>query len=437
MKKTIVVLGSGLAGISVAYHLNPDEYESIVFEKNHFVGGTAGSLHLNGFTFDFAIHLLHLHNEYTKKLIKDLLKDNIHHGVRNAAIHIYEKLLPYPFQVNTFGLSKNVISECVDGFKIAIKKYAENHLRKTTLSFDKWSKRTFGTGITKHFMKPYNEKLWQVRNNEMTAEWCGMFVPQPNLEEIINGSIGNINQKFGYNQTFLYPKEGGIQVLPKALSQGLNIKLHTEFTELDLKKRRVRFVNGETYDYDMLVSSIPLPELLLRIKNLPTPIADLIKTLRWTSVLCLNLGIDRPNISDKSWIYFPEKKFCFYRVGFPMNFTPSAVPKNCSSMYVEISYRPHQPIDWKNPGLLTKVRHDLQNANILNKSDNILVSRATPIPYAYVIYTKERSKSLEKIFSFLETHQIFCVGRYGAWKYSYMEEAILDGKKLAEKIMML
>ena len=78
-----------------------------------------------------------------------------------------------------FGLPKKVVAECVQGFKEAVKKYSDASLRPTSLPFADWSLRTFGRGIHKHFMKPYNEKLWQVNLREMTAEWCGMFVPQP------------------------------------------------------------------------------------------------------------------------------------------------------------------------------------------------------------------------------------------------------------------
>jgi protoporphyrinogen oxidase len=106
-------------------------------------------------------------------------------------------------------------------------------------------------------------------------------------------------------------------------------------------------------------------------------------------------------------------------------------------MYVEVSYLADNPINWHKPSFLEQIRNDLIAANILKNSDKILVANFIPIHYAYVIYTLEYKTTVKTIFSFLRDQNIFCVGRYGEWKYSYMEEAILDGRKTAATITHL
>lgn len=434
--KKVLILGAGLSGISCAYHLRKKKgIESLVLEKSDSVGGTARSISINGFTFDFTGHLLHLHYPYTKKLIHALLKNNLHTCVRNAAIYSHGILTPYPFQVNTYGLPKKVVSECVNGFINAVKRYSDDKKRSTSLPFSIWSKRTFGEGIHKHFMKSYNEKLWQVSLNQMTAEWCGMFVPQPKIDDVLRGSKGDISKSFGYNVTFLYPKKGGIQVLPDALARKLPIQTNITFEKVDWKNKKIKLSSGEWINYDFLVSTVPLVELLKRMESLPHAVQETVPRLKWTSVLCINLGVNRAKISDKSWIYFPEKKFIFYRVGFPMNFTPHVVPKGCSSMYVEVSCPSEKKLNWQNPQFMKRVRKDLERCGILKKSDKIVVTNIIPIPCAYVIYTLNRKKIMQTIFDFLQKNNIFSIGRYGGWKYSFMEEAIVDGQKTAEQIL--
>lgn len=435
-KPRVLVLGGGLAGISCAYHLRKLGIKNCtILEKSKTIGGTARSYKVDGFTFDITGHLLHLHYPYTKRLIRRLLKDNIFSCVRNTAIFSKGVYTEYPFQVNTFGLPDRVVNECVEGFKSAVKKYADPALRSTSLPFEDWSKRTFGEGIHKHFMAPYNFKLWQTPLKKMTAEWCGMFVPQPKLEDVIRGSQGDNSKTFGYNATFLYPKRGGIQVLSEALAKGLDIRLETGFEHLSWKDKTVKLSNGETLEYDSLVSTLPLVELLNRSAELPANIDRSRKKLRWTSLLCINLGVNRANISDKSWIYFPEKEYIFYRVGFPMNFTPHVVPRGCSSMYVEVGHPPDKKINWQSPSFRKKVRRDLEKCGILRASDKILVTSIVPVRHAYVVYAADRKQVTDKLFSFLESHRVQSIGRYGGWKYSFMEEAILDGKKAAEKIV--
>ncbi len=406
-----------------------------MIEKGNQLGGTARSIKVGGFTFDVTGHLLHLHFDYTKQLIQNLLKDNVATCVRNAAIYSCGQYTPYPFQANTYGLPKNVIRDCVEGFKQAVKKYSAPETRPTSLPFKEWSLRTFGTGITKHFMKPYNEKLWQVPVSGMTAEWCGMFVPQPKVEDVVSGSKRRPDKAFGYNATFLYPKRGGIQALAEALGKGLPVKFNTAFERLNWKERTATLSDGRVEKYDRLISTVPLIELLRRMENLPKEIQDAMPKLKSTSVFCVNLGVDRANISDKSWIYFPEKKFVFYRVGFPMNFTPHTVPEGCSSMYVEIAHPSGEKLKLSQSALLARVRKDLETCGILRKKDKIVVTNIIPIKHAYVVYTSERKKLVELIFKFLHENGIDSIGRYGEWKYSFMEEAIMDGKKTAEKIL--
>ena len=66
-------------------------------------------------------------------------------------------------------------------------------------------------------MIPYNEKIWGVHPREITAAWCSRFVPLPNLEQVIAGAVGAGPPEMGYNQSFLYPKSGGIETFTRAL----------------------------------------------------------------------------------------------------------------------------------------------------------------------------------------------------------------------------
>ena len=51
------------------------------------------------------------------------------------------------------------------------------------LSFGEWIDWSFGAGISRHFMRPYNRKMWGVDLDEMSAEWTTWSVPVPTLEE--------------------------------------------------------------------------------------------------------------------------------------------------------------------------------------------------------------------------------------------------------------
>lgn len=432
MKKPVLIVGGGLAGLSTAYHLRNEAHYLI--EREQEVGGTARSFKVGNFTFDFTGHLLHLHTPYTKNLVTRLLKGNFYSCVRKAEIFSHNTLTPYPFQANTYGLPPSVIGDCVLGFLRASLQSPQKFKDYSQLNFQSWCEQTFGLGISEHFMIPYNEKLYQTKATAMSSDWCGPFVPTPKLEDVVRGALSQQDKAFGYNTRFLYPKKGGIQVLAQSLAKSLpSIETNTTLEQLDWKNKTAVLSSGIMTRYSHVVNTIPLLEFLKRLSPLPKNIRAAMKKLKCVSILCVNIGVKRARISDASWIYFPEKKYPFYRVGFPMNFTPHVVPKGCSSMYVEV------PLDVRKPfskqKVLKGIRNGLIEARILKASDKFAVVQFLPIKYAYVIYDKNRPKALDTIFSFLEKNDIQSIGRYGAWKYSFMEEAILDGKKAAEKIL--
>jgi protoporphyrinogen oxidase len=431
----VVVVGGGLAGISTCYHLNG--YPTVLCEREKNVGGTARSCTLDGFTFDHTGHLLHLHHDYTKKLIRRLLRGNLVECERRAWIFSHGVYTRYPFQANLYGLPAQVIEECFLGLWKSRKLYGRDPLSADhPLNFAEWCERLFGEGISRHFMLPYNQKLWTVPAQDMTPEWCGPFVPQPSLEDVLAGALTDHTKAFGYNTRFLYPRQGGIQALAEALAARLpSVCLGVSLEKVMWREKKVRLSTGQVLPYAHLVSTVPLPELLKRLEPFPDPLRDAAEKLRWTSVLAVNVGVRRPAISDKSWIYFPEKKFPFYRVGFPMNFTPHIVPKGCSSMYVEVAHRPGQTL--ARAELWRKVRAGLQACGVIRRSDECPVVSFLPISYAYVIYNRDRSAALDAIFPWLNAQSISSIGRYGGWKYSFMEEAILDGKKEAENLRLI
>ena len=57
-----------------------------------------------------------------------------------------------------------------------------------------------------------------------------------------------------------------------------------------------------------------------------------------------------------------------------------------------------------------------------------------PIPCGYVIHDFARKPAVAAIFKQLSRLGIESIGRYGAWKYSFMEEAILDGRQCAKRL---
>jgi protoporphyrinogen oxidase len=439
IKTDVLILGGGLAGLSTAYHLNQSSnLSSLIVEKETQAGGTAGSIFYKGFTFDFTGHLLHLHDPYGKKLISNFLRGNIHLHKRNSWIYSHNVFTRYPFQANTYGLPDKVIDDCLVGFLKTVHsppKAVRGDVSSSQKSFREWALSTFGEGICRYFLFPYNEKLWQRPLSTMTTEWQGRFVPAPKSSEVLYGALMDQTKAFGYNATFRYPKRGGIQALPNAFVHRLKagqICLQSPLLSLDLDARIATVKGLGKVSFNHLVNTIPLIDFLALCSNLPKNVVAASNKLSYNSVYCLNLGVSGSVMPGKHWIYFSEKKFPFYRVGFYNQFSRGNAPRNSSSLYVEFSRDSKKTVDLA--ALERLAIQSLKRSGIISDKNKILAKLWVPIRCAYVVYDFNRKPALDIIFPYLDGKNIFSIGRYGAWKYSFMEEAILDGKNCAETI---
>jgi protoporphyrinogen oxidase len=423
----VVILGGGLTGISAAVHLGAPW---VLFEREDRLGGHARTDERQGFRFDKTGHWLHLRDPAIKRLVDELLPDQMTPIARRARIFSHGVLTRYPFQANLHGLPPEVIKECLLGV-IDAKVTAATAAAVAPANFEDYCLQHFGAGISKHFMIPYNERIWGVHPREITAEWCSRFVPLPNLEQIVAGAVGAGPPEMGYNQSFLYPKAGGIETFTRALQTRMTGgQVHTGSSpdRIDWRRREVE-VGGEPVAYRALVATIPLPELRKRMSDLPRQVEAAAARLRCTTLRYLNIGARGKPREDWHWIYVPEKRYPFYRVNVFSTAMPSMAPEGCSSICVEMADR----------GPITEAaRRDtaaaLVAAGALGDVGDVVFAEEKQIEYAYVVFDQHYYQATRTIFEFLEAQAIYPRGRYGAWTYNAMEDCVLAGREVASLI---
>lgn len=426
--KNIIVLGGGLAGLGVAWHLQNNRVPCVVLEKEQEPGGLCRSKQVNGFTFDYDGHLLHFRHGTILDQVKSLLGANLVRHNRSAWVYSHGRLMRYPFQANLYGLPSPIVKECLASFV----KAAKSPKALSGKNFLQWIKGTFGDGIARHFMVPYNTKFWTVPPQQMTCGWLDGFVPQPTLNQVIDGAIAASRHQLGYNAHFWYPARGGIGVLPQALGRKIKqVRTGCEVKRIDLAKRLIKCADGHEERYSHIVSTIPLPELARIIYGLPGSVRKEFERLRWNSVFNLNLGIKHRLPADKHWIYFPQKELVFFRVGFYHNFADRMTPEGAGALYAEVSYSQHRPLDKKK--VVARIEKDLRKVGLLSSSDDIIQRDINDIQYAYPIYDKVYETARRNILDYLAENHIRTCGRYGSWRYMSMEDVLLEAKDLTER----
>ena len=202
---SVAVLGGGLTGLSASASLARAGVRQRAFERELVAGGHAVTLEEQGFRFDRTGHLLHLRDPAMQELALELLPSSRYRRIaRKSAVFSHGVYTRYPFQANTFGLPPEVAYECLSGFLAA--HFATD--KPEPKDFEAYCLLHFGEGISKHFMLPYNARLWGVSPREITSDWCDRFVPQPKLEDVLRGALGAHPPELGYNTSCLYPERG-------------------------------------------------------------------------------------------------------------------------------------------------------------------------------------------------------------------------------------
>ena len=427
-----LILGAGLTGLSCAHHLGDRPYR--LLERSDGVGGLARTRQRpNGFLCDGTGHWLHLRKEPTQKLVHGLLGDNLKLRERKARVYSKGTFTLYPFQANTYGLPKEVVKECVMGLVQA--RYEED--LPEPQNYKEWIRKEFGEGICKHFMYPYNQKIYGVPLDTLATDFAAKYIPRPALEAVLDGALGLSKEALGYNAKFLYPIRGGIGAMAEALHAGLPVKaeLGRAPEAVSLADRVAVMPGGHEIRFEHLVSTIPLPnlvDLVARRDPVPDSVRDAKAKMRANSVLYFDVGIEGPpkEHQDYHWIYVPEPEFRYYRVGSYTAVEPSLAPEGCRSYYVELGH--YGDVDQSR--FEEPVLEGLRKIGIIDDDSKVLFMIPNVLSPAYVLFDNQYARARDTVLDWVESHGTITMGRYGRWQYNAMEDALLEGMEAANRI---
>jgi protoporphyrinogen oxidase len=443
MTGKIVILGAGPTGLGAAYRLKELGYNNFqMYERSPHIGGLASSFTDSaGFTWDIGGHVMFSHYKYYDDVFDKLMGKDFQLNMRECWVRMFNSWVPYPFQNNIRYLPKEITYECLMGLVEAQTK--RDH--KAARNFKEFMDAVFGDGIVKHFMEPYNFKVWAHAAEMMNKEWIGERVAVLDINRAIkNVVIGNDDFGWGPNNQFKFPLFGGTGEFYRRFAKPLegHVNLNKTVDFINLLKKEVRFKDGEVVKYDQLISAMPLDKLCNDMLNgeVPREIKKATAGLRHSGGYMVGVGIKQPCPSTKSWMYFPEDNCPFYRVTYLSNYSPYMTPDKDRyySLLCETSYSEFKPVD-KNR-VVDDTITGLVNAGLIKDEDrnDIVDTWVYHADYSYPTPSVERDGILAQAIPFLEQHGIYSRGRFGMWKYevSNTDHTLMQGVELANRLIL-
>jgi phytoene desaturase len=258
MKKSVVIIGAGLGGLSAAIHARLKGHDVLVLEQGR-IGGKAGRIHLNGYTLDPGPSIIILTEIY-----KNIFRD----AGRNPDDYLqFERLNPI-----TRVMFKGDEIDIPDGYSAAqelINSVAPEDKEQFEMMWSKLEK--IAPLVDKSvFAHPY-EKPWQLADPQL-IKFALPFDVRKTYKELVDGmfkspllraffygfpSYGGQSYRskapgallipyFMLHDGVFYPK-GGVAAIPEAftkLARELGVEIRTDSKVTDLKREKGRVISA-------------------------------------------------------------------------------------------------------------------------------------------------------------------------------------------------
>ncbi len=442
MNQKIVIIGAGPTGLGAAYRLKELGYDNFhVYDRAPHIGGLASSFTDSaGFTWDIGGHVMFSHYKYYDDVFNRLMGDEYQENMRECWVRMMDRWVPYPFQNNIRYLPREVAYECLAGLVEA--QSQRDH--KAATNFGEFIDAVFGEGIAKHFMRPYNFKVWAHPPAMMNKEWIGERVAMIDIKRALkNVLLEQDDFAWGPNNQFKFPLRGGTGEFYRRFGPILegHYSLNAEVEAVDMKSKKVTFKSGDVVEYDILISTLPLDKLCNDVLNgaVPQDIKRLTASLKHSGGYMVGIGIKQKCPSSKSWMYFPEDDCPFYRATYLSNYSPYMTPDNEQyySLLCETSYSAHKPVDGSR--IVDDTINGLVSSGLIEEKDkkHIVSTWLYNADYSYPTPSVDRDRILSKAIPFLESQDIYSRGRFGMWKYevSNTDHSLMQGVELIDRLL--
>jgi len=442
------ILGAGIAGLSSSYHLGHENCR--VIEQNATIGGHTRTNIWNNTPWDEGPHISFTKNEYVQELFSKSV--NGEYFEESASVSNYHKgdWIPHPAQTNMAFIPEPLRSLCYQDF---LDSHNQDQDNKQPANYGEWLDNSLGNMFSKTFPRVYTEKYWRASADELSIDWVGNRMLRPNKAQVKRGYERRTQNDDHYITLFRYPRKGGFLSFLSELSRGVNVKVNTKVSRIDLERKKLFFSDGTSERYDRLINTIPLVEFM-RLAAPPPVIRDASEKLKCTSVLLINLVGVFGGQGDHHWMYVYDSNYKSTRI---TNVSKIAQPNQSidqKAIQVEVYFSNEELALGVSFDLITKqVCDEVQEMNILSRIDSC---QTQFIRFANIVFDLNRRAAQDQVFGWLEQFglhrepddlepttrwddkelggpmgDLMLAGRYGQWKYFWTDDCVLRGRQIA------
>ncbi len=498
MKKKVVIIGAGPAGLTAAYELRkraPKEYEVLVLEESGEIGGISRTVRYKKNRMDIGGHRFFSKDQRVMDWWKNLMPmqgapsydDKKLHRVkplekggpdpekedrvmlvrqRVSRIYYKKKFFDYPVSMKpqTFinmGLTQTIKAGCSYLLSCV-------HKRKED-SLENFYVNRFGKVLYGMFFEGYTEKLWGRHPREIDPSWGAQRVKGLSIFAIIKDMFSKLapgrdrrNVETSLIEEFIYPKYGPGQLweitAQEIEAMGGEIRKNSKVTGIQTREGAVTAVQVQSVDGsveevegDLFLSSMPLKDLVEGMgDSAPEKIRAIASGLPYRDFVTVGLLVDRLNMKNLTkirtlndivpdcWIYVQDTGVKLGRIQIFNNWSPYLVEDVDSKVWIGLEYFCNENDSFWNLSDSKCIRlatEELIKMGVINRKEDVLDAHREKVKKAYPAYFDTYSE-IDQVIDYLNQYEnLYCVGRNGQHRYNNMDHSMATAFEAVDNIL--
>jgi len=261
--KHIVIIGAGISGLSLAWFLQKkfqNRLKITLFEKSNRVGGCIQTVFKNDFLFEMGPHSLRSYGKATLNLIRELGLEKemvfADPSAKKRFLYFNQKLHQVPSTIPEMA-RQPWIWPMLPSLLWEYFRKSQNHSEETVLSF---FSRRFGKKITETLLEPMCLGIFAGDISQLSLKSCfpNLYAWEKTFGSVLRGLFRQPSQS---GQIFSFRR--GLETLPRALADQLNIDLHLNVTNIqfEAKNQNIEFVHPYPFEADHVFLAISPQEI--------------------------------------------------------------------------------------------------------------------------------------------------------------------------------
>lgn len=488
MKKNVIVIGAGPAGLTAAYELtkHPD-YTVTVLEADGVAGGISRTVETQGNRMDLGGHRFFSKDarvmewwfsifakqgapSLDDKLLgrKSVLEKGGPDPETENEVFLVRKRLSRIYYKNTFfdyplSLSAKTLYNL--GFFTLMQagfSYLGSCVHKLPeTSLENFYINRFGRKLYSMFFEGYTEKLWGRHPRDISADWGAQRVKGLSVVAVLKDLAQRIlhtkpqKKETSLIEQFYYPKYGPGQlwtaVAERIVQQGGQVHYNSPVTGFVEKDHQITAVicNGKEIPADVVISSMPIKDLVNGLPQVPQNIRHIAEHLPYRDFVTVGLLVDKLALKNNTaiptfnnnipdcWIYVQDGNVKMGRIQVFNNWSPYMVKQVQNTVWLGLEYFCTEGDAFWNMNredCIKQAISELQKIGFISKDTQILASHRERVKKAYPAYF-DTYKDIGRLITYLDQlENLYCIGRNGQHRYNNMDHSMVTAFEAVENI---